>query len=433
MSYNIDFDIAGLFITAFIFIILKTQYVSTSNSNFLFRHFVITSFISGVMDIVTAISIEHAAIVPGPLNVILNSLYLYIAFISGMLIDRYICTMINHITKLQKITVRSLTILFILNLIINFFTGFSFSFENGNYIKGPLFILNFLFPLYFVFHVTVLLISKHNLFSKKQLLLNSSVVILPTLASVLQIIYPEVLLTFFSYSLIILLVLFSLETPDFIELEFLRKNLENEIIVQTRLSLEKQRKLEMMSLEATQALVQAIDEKDQYTNGHSLRVSVYSVLLAQALNWGPDDIEQLRISALLHDIGKIGVPDSILNKPNKLTEDEFSIIQSHTTMGGKILHKLSSLKNAETVALYHHERFDGKGYPGKYSGKNIPDFARIVTIADSFDAMTSNRIYRDRLDKNIVIKQLQENSGKQFDPDYIKEFIKLIEIDVITL
>lgn len=433
MSYNISFDIAGIIITFFIFLILKTLYVSKSETNFLFRHFVITSLISGILDIISAKTIEHAATIPGFLNLILNSLYLYIAFISGLLIDRYISTSINYITKRQKITVIALTYFFILNLILNFFTRWSFSFQNGQYIKGPLFILNFLCPLYFVFHVTLLLITKHKLFTKKQLILNCSVVIMPTTASVLQMIFPNVLLTFFSYSLIIFLVLFSLETPDFIELEYLRKNLENQVVEQTRKSIEKQRKLEMMSLEATQALVQAIDEKDEYTNGHSLRVSVYSVLLAQGLFWNPDDIEQLRIAALLHDIGKIGVPDSILNKPNKLTEDEFDIIKSHTTMGGKILHKLSSLKNAEIVALYHHERYDGKGYPGKYSGKDIPEFARIVAIADSFDAMTTNRIYRERLDKNIIINQMMENSGKQFDPDFVKKFIELIKIDVISL
>lgn len=433
MSYNIDFDIAGLIITFFIFLILKTQYVSNNGTNFLFRHFVITTMFSGILDIASAFTIEHAAVVPGFVNQLLNTAYIYIAFVSGLLIDKYICMMIDYITRRQKIIVHTLTYVFFLNLIINFFTGWSFSFNNGEYVKGPLFYLNFTFPMYFTFHIAFILITKYKLFTKKQLILNCSVVILPTISVILQIIFPQLLLTFFSYSLIIFLILFSLETPDFVELEFLRKNLENEIIVQTRLSLEKQRKLEMMSLEATQALVQAIDEKDQYTNGHSLRVSVYSVLLAQALQWDSDRIEKLRISALLHDIGKIGVPDSILNKPNKLTEDEFNIIKSHTNMGGKILSKLSSLKDAETVALYHHERFDGKGYPGKYSGKDIPDFARIVTIADSFDAMTSNRIYRDRLDKTIVIKQLKENSGKQFDPDFILEFIKLIEIDVITV
>lgn len=389
--------------------------------------------ISGVLDIISAITIEHAATVPGLLNQILNSAYLYSAFISGLLIDKYICTMIEFITKKQRVFVHILTYAFFLNLLLNFFTGWSFSFYNGEYEKGPLFILNFLFPLYFVYHIALILITKHKLFTKKQLILNCSVVILPLSSAILQMIFPEILLTFFSYSLIILLILFSLETPDFVELEFLRKNLENEIIVQTRLAIEKQRKLEMMSLEATQALVQAIDEKDEYTNGHSLRVSVYSVLLAQALQWDPDKIEKLRISALLHDIGKIGVPDSILNKPNKLTEDEFNIIKSHTNMGGKILHKLSSLKNAETVALYHHERFDGKGYPGKYSGTDIPEFARIVTIADSFDAMTTNRIYRDKLDKQFVISQMEENSGKQFDPYFIEKFIELIKIDVITL
>lgn len=433
MNYNLSFDIAGLIINFLLYLILKTQYVSSSKTNLLFRHFVVISFFSGLLDLVSAITIENAALIPPVLNLILNTLYIYSAYITAFLIDKYICTMIDFKTRTQKILFTILSTVFGATLILNFFTGCSFSFSGADYIKGPLFLFNFFCPMFFLFHVSVILILKRKKFTKKQLILNWSIVIYPLIAAVLQIIFSNQLLTSFAFSLSILTVLFSLETPDFVELEYLRKNLEAQVVDQTRKAIEKQRKLEMMSLESIQALVQAIDEKDEYTNGHSLRVSVYSVLLAQALSWEPDEIEKLRISALLHDIGKIGVPDSILNKPNKLTQDEFRIIKSHTAMGGKILHKLSSLKNAEAVALYHHERYDGTGYPGTYSGKDIPEFARIVTIADSFDAMTTNRIYRDRLDKAFVIKQLKENSGKQFDPDLVKEFIKLIEIDVITL
>jgi len=433
LNYNISFDIAGLIITFLLYLILKNQYVSSSKTNLLFRHFVIISFISGLLDLITAITIENAASVSPILNLILNTLYIYSAYVTAFLIDKYICTMINFNHKFQKIFFAFISITFAITLISNLFTGWSFSFVGADYIKGPLYLFNFFCPMFFIFHVSIVLIMKHNHFTKKQLILNCSIVIYPLIAAILQIIFQNQLLTSFSFSLSILTVLFSLETPDFVELEFLRKNLEEQVVEQTRKTLEKQRRLEMMSLESTQALVQAIDEKDEYTNGHSLRVSVYSVLLAQALLMDPEEIEKLRISALLHDIGKIGVPDSILNKPNKLTEDEFEIIKSHTIMGGKILHKLSSLKNAEAVALYHHERFDGKGYPGTFSGKDIPEFARIVTIADAFDAMTTNRIYRDRLDKSFVINQLKENSGKQFDPDFTREFIKLIEIDVISL
>jgi len=433
LNYNLSFDIAGLIITFLLYLILNTLYVSSSKTNILFRKFVVLSFISGLLDLISAITIENAISIPPIVNLLLNSLYIYSAYLTAFLIDKYISTMIDFQTKLHKILIYTVSFMFGITLILNLFTGCSFSFSGGDYNKGPLYLFNFFCPMFFLFDVSFILILKHKKFTKKQLILNWSVVIYPLIAAIIQIIFPNQLLTSFAFSLSILTVLFSLETPDFVELEYLRKNLEKQVVEETRKSIEKQRKLEMMSIESTQALVQAIDEKDEYTNGHSLRVSAYSVLLAQALLLDPDEIEKLRISALLHDIGKIGVPDSILKKPNKLTIDEFEIIKSHTIMGGKILHKLSSLGNAEAVALYHHERYDGKGYPGKYSGKDIPEFARIVAIADAFDAMTSNRIYRERLDKTVVIKQLKENSGKQFDPDFTKEFIKLIEIDVITL
>lgn len=410
-----------------------TKYVASTKANHIFRLYILISLLSGIFDVITAMSISYAHIIHPYFNLLLNTIYLFLTFISAYLIEKYIFTMVEHMQKHHLILDLLVSWFFTAVMIINVFTGWGFKFENGEYIKGPLFILNFLLPMWFLMHIIYVVITKRKLFTKKQLTLNSIACVFITIAPIIQMQFPNILLTFFGYTLIAIIVLFTLETPDFIELEYLRKNLEQEIAEQSRKNIEKQRKLEMMSLEATQAFVQAIDEKDEYTNGHSLRVSVYSVLLAQSLGWNPDKIEHLRLAALLHDIGKIGVPDMILNKPNKLTEDEYEIIKSHTKKGGKILHKLSSLKDAETVALYHHERYDGTGYPGKLSGKNIPEFVRVVTIADSFDAMTTNRVYRHKMNKEYVIQQIKDNSGKQFDPEYIKEFIKLIELGIIVV
>jgi len=184
-------------------------------------------------------------------------------------------------------------------------------------------------------------------------------------------------------------------------------------------------RVRIMTLHAIQTLANAIDAKDPYTKGHSTRVSQYSVMIAEALGWGKARIDDLRYAALLHDIGKIGVPDSILNKPTRLTDVEFDIIKSHTTTGGEILGERTVIKSARDVALCHHERYDGKGYPRGLNGKEITEEARIVGIADAFDAMNSNRIYRKACDHDYILSQLTEGRGKQFDPDYVDVLIDL--------
>ena len=184
-------------------------------------------------------------------------------------------------------------------------------------------------------------------------------------------------------------------------------------------------RIEQISFQTIQTLANAIDAKDPYTKGHSTRVSQYSVMIAEALGWEKDRVEILRYAALLHDIGKIGVPDSILNKPGRLTDVEFDIIRSHTSMGGEILRERKIVDVAEEVALSHHERYDGTGYPRGLHGKEISDEARIVGIADAFDAMNSNRIYRKACDTAYIRQQLIDGRGKQFDPDYVDILIRL--------
>lgn len=184
-------------------------------------------------------------------------------------------------------------------------------------------------------------------------------------------------------------------------------------------------RIQKMTLHTIRTLANAIDAKDPYTRGHSTRVSQYAVMIAEALGWKKARINDLRYAALLHDIGKIGVPDSILNKPTRLTDVEFDIIKSHTTTGGEILGERTVIESARDVALSHHERYDGRGYPRGLSGKEITEEARIVGIADAFDAMNSNRIYRKACDRDYILSQLKEGRGKQFDPDYTDVLIDL--------
>ncbi len=190
---------------------------------------------------------------------------------------------------------------------------------------------------------------------------------------------------------------------------------------------EKTREVELVTIQAITTVANTIDAKDDYTKGHSIRVAYYSEALARKIGWSEDEVQNIHYIALLHDIGKIGVPDSVLNKPFKLTNVEFELIKNHTVMGAEILKDIKMFPNVSVGAKYHHERYDGKGYPSGLKGDEIPLVARIIGIVDSYDAMTSNRVYRKRLQDEMVRQELVRGKGSQFDPYLVDQFMELLE------
>ena len=189
----------------------------------------------------------------------------------------------------------------------------------------------------------------------------------------------------------------------------------------------------MLSMKMLETLAGTLDAKDKYTNGHSMRVAFYSTKLAEELGWDKERISVLRYEALLHDIGKIGVPDAILNKPSRLSEMEFGLIKSHTIVGADILKNMVAVPEATKVARYHHERYDGKGYPDGLQGTEIPFNARIVGIADAYDAMNSDRIYRKALSQDIIRNELINGRGTQFDPELLDKFLEMLDSDKLNI
>ena len=169
-----------------------------------------------------------------------------------------------------------------------------------------------------------------------------------------------------------------------------------------------------------------IEAKDPQTKGHSERVARYSYLLAQKMGYSERECNRISYVALMHDCGKISIPVTILQKKDKLTEEEYEVIKSHTTYGNQMLRDFSSIDGISMGALYHHERYDGKGYPSGIAGEEIPMIARIIGVADSLDAMNSNRCYRPRLTKEVIIQELINNKGKQFDATVVDYVIELI-------
>lgn len=185
-------------------------------------------------------------------------------------------------------------------------------------------------------------------------------------------------------------------------------------------------KLENSYLESIETLRYTVEAKDTYTRGHSDRVSEFSVLIGKHIGLSDSDIKILKIGGLFHDIGKIGVPDTILQKNSKLTDDEYSEIKNHPSIGSHILSTASIFKDIIPIVKHHHERFDGHGYPSQLAGNDIPYLARITAIADTFDAMTSKRSYRDALPLDVVIAEFERCKGSQFDPELADVFLDIL-------
>lgn len=191
-------------------------------------------------------------------------------------------------------------------------------------------------------------------------------------------------------------------------------------------SMKKQKENKIFISQIIHSFAKSIDVKDKYTNGHSFRVATYAGMIAKKAGFTPAEVEEVYNIGLLHDIGKIAVPDEILNKPGRLSDEEFTVMKKHTTNGSEILQEIAIAPGLALGAKYHHERIDGHGYPSGRRGDEIPQVAQIIAVADTFDAMYSNRPYRKQMPLEAVIAELKRCSGSQLNPKYVDAWIELI-------
>ena len=214
----------------------------------------------------------------------------------------------------------------------------------------------------------------------------------------------------------------TLRIRHLLDLIRLQNDLHREVEIKTK-------EIEGLSLHLVQTLAEAIDAKDTYTHGHSGRVAGYSREIARRFGYDEARQEEIYMMGLLHDVGKIGVPDAVINKPGRLTDEEFAKIKVHPGLGAKILQNVSEMPKLATGARWHHERYDGSGYPDGLQGEEIPEEARIIAVADAYDAMTSNRSYRSLIRQEIVVEELEKGKGRQFDPHFAEIMLEMIAED----
>lgn len=308
-------------------------------------------------------------------------------------------------------------------IIVSQFTGFYYTFDEFNqYQRSDFFIIGYAIPLcVFILQLYIILLYRKSL---PRLLFVSLILftVMPVLASIMQ---------FYLYglSLINLTIVGLVVMLRICELVSTRKHLDRAKQLEIELLKQEKGSMRMLVEQTATALAETIDMKDNYTHGHSTRVAAYSEMIAKELGWSEEQRNNLSYIALLHDIGKIGIPAEIINKDSKLTDEEYAIIQTHPVLGFQILSKINRIPDLSLGAHYHHERYDGKGYPDGLKGEEIPEIARLIAVADAYDAMTSKRSYRDALPQESVRAEVEKGIGTQFDPKFARIMLRLIDQD----
>lgn len=440
LIYNIDFEIVGAIYVLVIYGALSIYYSNQSEVHKKFKLVVKCILAAEIMDIVTAVTISYGSMISPKLNIAANTVYFALAFSLGYCFLRYVESYVNQdINRLKSIQINKIVYFLLLALLVlNMFTGFIFGFnEAGEYMHGSLYLLVYIIPLYYLLFSMIVLIRNQRFFKTKQKVSIAVYMIMCLLGPVLQVLlFPDVLLSVFTPSIALLINLFSMETPDYHllmktlgELDDLRKNLQVEVKKQTKEAEDRREKVERLSEQIILTLAKTIDAKDAYTNGHSVRVAAYSREIAKRMGMSKQEQQEIYYMGLLHDIGKIGVSDLIINKTDKLVDEEYQVMLKHPEIGGEILETISELPNLSIGARYHHEKYDGTGYPNKVKGEDIPFPARIIGIADAYDAMASKRSYRDVMPQQAVREEIEKGRGTQFDPECADIMLQMMDED----
>lgn len=439
-TYNIDFELVGVIYLIVLYGALCVYYSNQSEVNQKFKVLIRYLLAAEIMDIITAVTISYGGVILPEVNVIVNTVYFALTFRLGYCFLRYVESYVSSDGKKRRSEQfnKVLCLLMFVVLAVNVFTGVLFTFDaSGEYVKGKLYFLVYLVPLYYILFGAGVLVTHKECFNTRQKCSIGVYIFMCALGPVMQMtLFPDVLLGLFTPSVAALIILFSMETPDYqklmktlAELNELRRSLQKEVKKQTQAAEDRREKVERLSEQIILTLAKTIDAKDKYTNGHSERVAGYSREIARRMGMSEQEQKDIYCMGLLHDIGKIGISDAIINKTEKLTDEEYKLMLNHPVIGAEILKEISEIPDISIGALYHHEKYDGSGYPGGVAGEKIPFPARIIGIADAYDAMASKRSYRDVMPQQAVRAEIAAGRGTQFDPACTDIMLQMIDED----
>lgn len=438
-TVNCDFDIASIFVTLALVFYTFTKYSEGTLGNRAFKRMVFCSLLYCVSSFLAAFALNKKAGMFVELSLYSLCCFFFISFSQAIL--AYTNAYIYTTEQAKKEKKAALNVFFpILGaaLIANFFTGFLFFVDDDFSIaKGSAYVLLPATAAILSFKGALRLGRNAQKFNKAQIaalcLLYETTIALPFFQTYAC---PQIRISSFVFALLTTTLLFAIETPDdqallstIAELENLQRALKNRVEKKTSEARARRERLERLATQMMYALVETIDAKDRYTSGHSARVARYAKMLAQKKGLSAEKCQQIYTLGILHDIGKVGVSSKIINKPGRLTDQEFSQMKAHAIIGSMILENVSTMPELRAGARWHHERIDGRGYPDGLSGDQIPLEAKIISVADAYDAMTSNRSYRKPVEQSEVREQIRKGIGSQFDKEIASLMIELIDED----
>ena len=357
-----------------------------------------------------------------------NFLVFFLLLVIIFSFNLYLIDLLTNEGKLKRVPLllkiaHILALFGMVMVIISQFTGFYYTFDEMNrYQRGPGFFICYLIPMTILMLQIVVIARHYGSLSPSMRVSLILFTVISVVAGICQaFMYGISLNNMAVVALAALLYVFALQDMSR-EVERARK-------LEIDYYREEQKRDHALFEQTVEALASAIDAKDPYTNGHSRRVAEYSQKIARAVGKSEEECEKIYFTGLLHDVGKIGIPSSIINKKGRLTNEEYEQIKQHPVKGGQILSTIKQSPWLSIGARYHHERYGGRGYPEGLKGEDIPEIARIVAVADAYDAMTSNRSYRNSIPQHIVREELVKGMGTQFDPEFAKAMLHLLDVD----
>lgn len=439
--YTIDFEIVALAIAIFFDVYALTKYSRETVQNVRFVGVSHSLTLAIAAEIFWAVSVNDSA--PLVLKTIFHSVYFLFLFIYVYNIDLYIASYIdekNGMDQNWRLFNRSVLLISIFVSLFYIILRVSETTweEHTNQLKDKFGIFALVVMVIFMSEAVVLIFLHREKFTKPQMLLYSILFLYGIALPVIQSNnFPRFRITGFYYVITVFIILLYIETPDeqalksvVMNLNSIKEGLEKKVEEENDRLQALDEKEYKLSHQLMFVMSKTIDAKDKYTSGHSIRVAKYSRMLAEKLGLSKEDQEQIYTMGILHDLGKVAVPNAIINKPGKLTDEEFAIMKSHPAKGYDILSKVKTLPNLADGARWHHERIDGKGYPDHLSWEEIPYFAKIICVADAYDAMTSYRSYRGVMSQDKVREQIVNGLGTQFDFEIGQKMLEIMDEDV---
>lgn len=441
VAYNFDFEIVALFVIIILDIYSVTRYSMDTKQKKSFAYLEFSATLGIIIELVWFFVQKINA--PSILCLTFRALTHFTEFLFLFFVVLYLDSYIDD-EKHRKISFnyynRLLLIICSILLFLYIVMRFTMSTweEHLFHVEIKYHILSLIIIAFFFAESVYIILRFKTYFTKKQVIVYLLMICLSLFSTMLQkVLLPTHRIVYFYAVIVLFVVLILVETPEEEELNNVLENLDkiNESL-EKKVDEENKRLTELDEKEVRLikqlmfVMSRAIDAKDKYTCGHSVRVAKYSKMLAKKLGMDKDAQEQVFTIGILHDLGKVAVPNKIINKPGKLTDEEFNVMRSHPSVGYDILSKIKTLPNIADGARWHHERIDGHGYPDHLAGDEIPYISKIICVADAYDAMTSYRSYRGVMAQDKVREQIVEGLGTQFDEEIGKKMIEIIDEDV---